>query len=114
MSHNSFLLKGWNVTLIAVLFTLAVKDTNKNYFIIAFIPVIVFWILDSYYLSLERSFRGLFNKVRTDGSETTNFSMDIKEFREGKNSWGKSFFSKTILIFYLSIIFLMLLVMYLI
>ena len=50
MASNSFMLKGWAVTLIAGIFALASKDTNKLYFIIVYIPVIAFWALDSYYL----------------------------------------------------------------
>ena len=40
MASNSFMLKGWAVTLIAGIFALASKDTNKLYFIIVYIPVI--------------------------------------------------------------------------
>ena len=50
MANNSFMLKGWAVTLVAGIFVLAGKDTDKLYFLVAYIPVIVFWGLDSYYL----------------------------------------------------------------
>ena len=50
MAGNSFLLKGWAVTLIAGIFALSSNDTDKLYFLVAYIPILVFWGLDSYYL----------------------------------------------------------------
>jgi len=64
MANNSFMLKGWAVTLVAGVFALSAKDANQMYFLIAYIPIVLFWFLDSYYLQLERKFRVLYNKVR--------------------------------------------------
>lgn len=66
MANNSFLIKGWTVTLIAALLVFA--DTKNNiYFIwIAIIPIIVFWYLDSFYLQLERKYRQLYIFVQQD------------------------------------------------
>lgn len=114
MSVNSFLLKGWNVALIVVLFSLGAKEYNVIYIVVAFIPVLFFWILDSYFLSLERSFRALYDKVRVSQGTDSDFSMDIKEFQVGENCWGKTFYSKTLLIFYFSMICIMLIVMFII
>ena len=43
MASNSFALKGWAVTLIAGIFALAGKDADKMYFLVAYIPIIIFW-----------------------------------------------------------------------
>ena len=48
MAGNSFKLKGWAVTLVAGIFALASRDTDKLYFLIAYIPIVIFWGLDSY------------------------------------------------------------------
>lgn len=42
MANNSFMLKGWTVTLVAGIFALASKDADKMYFLIAYIPLIIF------------------------------------------------------------------------
>lgn len=42
MANNSFLLKRWAVTFIAGIFVLSGKDEDKLYFLIAYIPVLVF------------------------------------------------------------------------
>ena len=64
MSSNSFALKGWSVTLIAGIFALAAKDVNQVYFLIAYVPIVTFWGLDSYYLKEERIFRYLYDQAR--------------------------------------------------
>lgn len=102
MASNSFLLKGWAVTLIAGIFALANKDSDKSYFLIAYIPIIIFWGMDSYYLKLERQFRHLYDKVRTRNDEDIDFSMKISSF-EGKKelNYTNCLFSVTELLFYL-------------
>ena len=61
MASNSFMLKGWAVTLIAGIFVLASADSDNCFILIAYIPTIMFWLLDSYYLQQERLYRKLYN-----------------------------------------------------
>lgn len=56
IAGNSFLLKGWSVTIAAALFALAARDSNSQFACIALLPSIVFWGLDAYYLRQERLF----------------------------------------------------------
>ena len=56
MGSNSFSLKGWTVGMIVAIYAFAGNNAHKAV-IITLIPLIVFWILDSYYLTLERKFR---------------------------------------------------------
>jgi hypothetical protein len=112
MAANSFLIKGWCITLVSALFALAAKDANVRYIIIAYIPVLVFWILDGYYLWQERLFRGLYNQIRVKDESSIDFSMDTKTFEGGRNTWMKSIFSKTLCIFYIPLIAVMLMVRY--
>ena len=114
MASNSFIMKGWAITLVAALFALSSKDANKNYIIIAFLPVIIFWILDGYFLSRERAFRLLYDKVRNLDEKEIDFSLDISQFKERKNNWFWSIFSHTVLFFYASLIGVMLIISYLI
>ena len=103
MAANSFKLKGWAVTLVSGIFALASRDTDKLYFLIAYIPIVIFWGLDSYYLLQERLFRSLYNKVRLLDENDINFSMKAtkKEFNDVKNSFCSCLFSKTEIWFYL-------------
>ena len=114
MAGNLFFLRGWTITLIAALFALAAKDANSKYIVIAYFPVIIFWILDGYFLSQERLFRSLYNHVRKLDEKEIDFSMDTSEYKkEEKNSWVCSMFSSTLLFFYMPLIIIMLFITYL-
>lgn len=100
MNSNSFLLKGWCITLISALFALSAKDSNPMYILIAYIPLPAFWVLDAFYISKERQYRGLYKKVSSMPPEEITFSMSTNEFDKGKNTWHECILSKTLLPFY--------------
>lgn len=104
MAANSFLAKGWSVTLVAALFVLSAKDANTNYVFVALIPITGFWILDGFFISQERLFRALYDQVRTMSAELIDYSMDTKPLRGGKRTWGRSIFSRTLIVFYVSLV----------
>ena len=101
MASNSFMLKGWAVTLIAGIFALASKDSDKMYFLIAYIPIIIFWGLDAYYLMQERLFRNLFDGVRCINDSEIDFSMDTSEYTDKTTHYVSCILSATELWFYL-------------
>ena len=103
MASNSFLLKGWGVTLVAGIFALSAKETDKLYFIVAYIPIFVFWGLDSYYLLQERLYRSLYEKVSTTKENDIDFSLKAttEEFGNERNCYFNCLFSKTEICFYL-------------
>jgi uncharacterized membrane protein len=113
MAGNCFLLKGWAITLIVALFTLSAKDANSNYFLIAYFLVIIFWFLNGYFLSQERLFRALYDHVRKLDESKIDFSMNTSSFKTSKNNWLCSIFSQTLLIFYLTLVGVMLITVYL-
>ncbi len=105
MAGNLFFLRGWTITLITGLFALSAKDTSSNYVLIAYFLVLIFWVLDGYFLSQERLFRALYNHVRTLDEKDIDFSMNTNEFKKDKNnSWLQSVFSLTLVVFYLSLL----------
>lgn len=102
MSANSFFLKGWTVTLVAGIFALASKDADKRYFLITYVPVLVFWCLDAYYLRQERLYRALYNSVRDKSEEEIDFDMDttLLQIQTSKTTYFNTFWSVTEVIFY--------------
>ena len=110
MSGNSFLLKGWSVTLSAALFALAAKDANFKLVVIAYYPILVFWVLDGYFLYQERLFRELYDKVRNIHESEIDFTMNTGEFKKGRNTWAASALSTTLLLFYGTVLVVMLIV----
>lgn len=101
MAANSFLLKGWTVTLTAALFALAAKDSNATFAVIALLPALSFWGLDAYYLRQERLFRRLYDELRLASDETLRtvepFSMSTKEYAEKIPSWFQTLWAHSIL-----------------
>lgn len=88
MAGNLFLLKGWSITLIAALFALAAKDSNKLYVVVVYFPLFIFWALDGYFLSQERRFRALYDHVRKLPEDQIDFSMDTRPYQEDQgNGW---------------------------
>lgn len=102
LANNSFLLKGWTITLIAAIFSLSDK-IMKNFTFTIYFFILIFWILDSYYLYQERLYRDLYNKVIEIRDEYPPlFSLKIDKKRNEKIiSFFKSFFSFTEVSFYL-------------
>lgn len=110
MGQNSFLIKGWAVTLVSALFALAAKDADQKFVIVAYFPAIVFWILDGYYLYQERLFRKVYDHVRQQ--QTVDYSLSTKNFDNGISDWASAALSKTLILFYGIIILTLLIVMF--
>lgn len=108
MASNSFALKGWAVTLVVGIFALASKDADKRFFLVAYVPILIFWGLDTYYLLQERRYRALYEKVRCTEEDAIDFSMNaaLPEFKSGKNNYMDCLISKTELLFYLPLVLL--------
>jgi hypothetical protein len=78
MAQNSFMIKGWSVTLVSALVALSASGSNKTYVLIAYFPCFVFWMLDGYFLSQERKFRDLYDLVRAKSENDIDFSMSMR------------------------------------
>lgn len=103
MAFNSFIIKGWAITLVVV--TLLLKGTEKNQIWIAFIPLLIFWFLDAYFLWQERMYRKLYEWVINNRLKTEEylFDMNAYRFKDEVQSRGRIMFSITLGWFYGSI-----------
>lgn len=100
MAGNSFSLKGWSVVLVSALFALAASDSNTYFVYLAYLPSMMFWILDGYFLWQERLFRKLYDRIRTAPESEIDFSMDTSSVRGEVSSWIGTTFSRTLLIYH--------------
>ncbi|MDD3531455.1 MAG: hypothetical protein PHV99_02630 [Candidatus Pacebacteria bacterium] len=100
MAGNSFLLRGWSITLVVAIFTLASQNNKTVYFWIALLVTIIFWLLDSYYLHQERRFRCLYDEVRKKDPSSIDFSMALPKDHCDKCSWYASAKSPVFTVFY--------------
>ena len=99
LAQNSFSYKGWAVTLVAAILALGAAANRPLYFLVALVPIIVFWGLDAYYLRQERLFRKLYDAVRTSapaGAPREMFSMHTSPYASEVATWWGTCWSKTI------------------
>ncbi len=116
MANNSFLLKGWLISLIAVVLALS-KDsllschTNLTLLIICF-PTIIFWYLDAFFLHREKCYRELYDwviKNRMKSNENL-YSLDFRPHKKKVKSIFRVMFSQTLFPFY-GLAFLLLIIL---
>ena len=100
LSTNPFLLKGWSVVLVSALFALSAADSSPAFVFLAYIPAIVFWGLDGYYLREEKKFRALYDSVCTKDKSEIDFSMDTTGVADQAGSWASATISKTLVPFH--------------
>lgn len=113
MNSNSFQIKGWAITVVSAFLALYASNKNEVYIFIAIIPTILFGLLDTYYLQLERKFRLIYHNIIDPAINVTPFNMSLDQLNNNKMNEETTFFSvmksPSILYLYLSICILLLL-----
>lgn len=86
MNQCSFQMKGWAITIASALiavFVSTISDQNpgsKIYLLVAIAATVLFWCLDSLYLSKERRFIGMYNDLIGVGNGADQPAIQIKEY----------------------------------
>jgi len=112
LSTNSFLLKGWSVVLISAFFALSASDSRAAFVFLAYIPAIIFWGLDGFFLWQEKLFRKLYDRARMLPEEKIDFSMDTSIITgKDRPTWADATLSKTLIPFHGVLIFAVVVVM---
>lgn len=99
MANTSFLIKGWTITLVAIIFS---ARTNLDALPLVIIPIILFWILDAYFLHQDRLYRHLYEWTIAHRMHTTDylFSLNTTRFKSEVGSHWNVMFSFTLFLFY--------------
>lgn len=112
MASNSFFLKGWMVSLIAVILAIFPKRNNIiPLFTILIIIILSFWYLDAFFLWTEKKYRKLYEWVleeRKKGNDDKLYDLNSNRFLKITDSFLKVMFSKTLRCFYGTLIILIL------
>ena len=99
MANNSFLLKGWAITVVGGLLAFGFKELDCRYIFISLSVLFFFWILDGYYLHQEKLFRELYERTAKKKEGEIDFSMKTDKCENGE-SWFDCSCSTTLLVFY--------------
>ncbi len=103
MAHNSASLKQWLIPLLVFIYGIACKGGDENE-IAVHMPIwgilasLTFWMLDAYYLMIERAYRKKFNKAVIGCAK--NYDMRIKKKHRGLCSWLACVFAVSNVLFY--------------
>lgn len=100
LANNSFLMKGWALTVAGALFGFAAKGTDWKLALVGLMPVVAFWGLDAYFLRQERLYRILYDHVRRSDVDIEPFAMGVNRYSSEAPSWGRTLISRTLWPFY--------------
>ena len=88
MNTNSFQIKGMAVAIVSALLAVYASEKNPDFVLITIFPLILFWFLDSYYLTQERKFRGIYNDLlKGNPNNLKPFEMRPDLYKKGKYSF---------------------------
>lgn len=99
MANTSFLIKGWSVTMMTFIFATKSKPEALP---LVFVPILLFWILDAYFLQQERLYRKLYQWVVENRmlSDKYLFSLSTARVQDQKKSLIQVMLSTTLIVFY--------------
>ena len=102
MAHNSFLLKGWGVSLVAVVLALGKDYDFKFLSLILLLPILCFWYLDAFFLRTEKMYRKMYewvveNRLKTD---ERLYHLNPRHYAKDVSGELRVMFSKTLGVFY--------------
>lgn len=87
MAANSFHVKGWSVAVVSALLAVSLSKEETRFATLSLFPLLMFWGLDGYYLSLEKGFRSVYERVRKLDDDSIDFSMHRSRDEQGWKHW---------------------------
>lgn len=103
MAGHSFAFKGWAVAVLTGLSAYAARSSDKRLILVGVVATLVFWLVDSFYLSIERGYRNLYEKTAKVQPAKINFSMKLNSKNKNKE-WLKALYSRVLIVFYGSLL----------
>ena len=104
MAHNSFLIKGWSLTLVTVMLALTGKSIDPIYLcLVLFMPLLSFWYLDAFFLQTEKMYRKMYEWViqsRPKNDLSDLYNLNPHRFKDKVDSRAKVMWSITLRVFY--------------
>ncbi len=104
MARNSFMLKGWAISLLAVVIALTADRLNPLFlFCSVFIPLLCFWYLDAFFLRTEKMYRKMYEwvlKERKEGRTDFQYDLEPSRFKNQVDTHCRVMFSTTLKVFY--------------
>jgi len=104
MAHNSFLIKGWMLTIVTVVLALMAKSIDPIYLcLVILIPLLSFWYLDAFFLQTEKMYRKMYEWVLQSRSKNNLeylYDLNPHRFKDKVDSRPEVMWSITLRVFY--------------
>lgn len=106
MSKNSFMLKGWALTIFAGVIAVTKASLLNDLVVLScciFVPLCCFWILDAFFLHTEKKYRKMYEwvlKNRKEGNLDFQFDLNPQRFSNDAGCYFRTLFSITLAVFY--------------
>ncbi len=97
LANNSFVMKGWALTLTSALLGFAATRGDALLAFLALVAVLAFWFLDAYFLRQERAFRLMFADVAA--KTVTGFTLNPVTYAK-QIKWWPTLRSVSLSVFY--------------
>lgn len=104
MGSNSFVFKGWSITIITGISAFAAKDSRLELILIPAVATLLFWAVDAYYLMLERQFRDLYKNTAGKDEQDIDFLMIISP---SFSKWFLTLWRPILAVFYITILIML-------
>ena len=86
MAQNSFLIKGWLITLLTVVIALLPETIDlKILCIVGFITILCFWYLDGFFLKMEKLYRWKYEWIISSRQTSSENLYDLNPYN--KKMW---------------------------
>src|SRR2546430_1281001 len=89
MASNSATCKTWCVSLVSALLVVVVDRRQPAFLILAGVPILMFAVLDAYYLALEKVFRGTYTAVVQKVADGAATMADLFAIEPGADAGKK-------------------------
>ncbi|MGN9891774.1 hypothetical protein [Micromonospora sp. L31] len=106
LANSSLLVRGWSLTILAAFLAILATRFQPRLAAAALVPVLAFWLLDSYFLASERKFRRLYEDACRPDSQVPSMSMDLSPYASRETLLSAAT-STSVLLFYAPLILLL-------
>lgn len=98
MNSSSFQLKQWIMPVVAMSLALNLTFLSSKFVLMAFLPILVFWVLDADYLLQERRWRIL--RKRFIAAAHASYDLNPNQYLTKVSDYVKSAFARSVWPFY--------------
>ena len=89
MAQNSFVVKGWLITLVTVILALLPDKINIDFLCgVIILTTLLFWYLDAFFLRTEKLYRWKYEWIIANRTKDDKFMYDLNPYN--KNMWKEA------------------------